>query len=358
MRTRLLALASLPLLACGAVSPDAPQEGTLPNEPAPADARRCATRPVDLEVAADDLERYPPYAMSGCTLAYLARDASLMVRDLNSGAEIRLAGPDEAARRPTIDGGVVAWEAVVDARRVIKVHAAGKTTVIAGPFKSAGEPRVHDGSVVFTGWVGGPREETDIWLYDTKTGSLAPVLGGPGQRRFADVSGEFVVAVDASEDPDGAFDDDGRDVTALVVFERKTGKVTRRPSPGRQAFPVLIDVAGVAYLDWAPGSARGYEVKTGMLLEPASADRTVGAVTHRNSGPRPSSIGPTVEWVAEEADGTTSLYRAPAFGQKKAPIRAPGLEGLRLFAPISTRDFTVIAAVQGKGSARLKIAPR
>ena len=38
---------------------------------------------------------------------------SLLARDLNSGAEIRLAGPGETARRPSIDGGVGAWGGVV-----------------------------------------------------------------------------------------------------------------------------------------------------------------------------------------------------------------------------------------------------
>jgi len=70
--------------------------------------------------------------------------------------------------------------------------------------------------------------------------TMQSVFAGPGEQRFADVSAEYVVATDFSEDPDGKYDGEG-DLADIVVFDRATQTASKRVAEKKQAFPMLVD---------------------------------------------------------------------------------------------------------------------
>ena len=70
--------------------------------------------------------------------------------------------------------------------------------------------------------------DTDVQLYVPTTGVTTTIAGGPGQQRFADVDDDWIAVTDFSEDPDGRFDANETDLADVVLYERRTGKLSPR----------------------------------------------------------------------------------------------------------------------------------
>ena len=359
---RPLGLATVALVAsCGGTANDAGSSpATAPPGAPPVAAPSCDPSAArDIEVSGDDLNGFPPYAVSACTLVYVNRSGVLVVRDLTSGAETTLAPASEHPRRPAVSLELIAWEADEGGHSVVRVRARGVVRTVPGTFASSGEPRASGASVAFTAWNGpATTDDTDIWVYDAVAGESRVVLGGPGQQRFADISSRYVVASDFSEDPDGRLDNNERDIADVVVLDRASGAITYRRLPGKQSFPILGDNDLLAYLEWAgihpEPKLLSYELRTGDVLGNPASDRTIARVEYASSEyARPALAGSTLEWIANP-DGITRLYRAPADGSA-APAVVRGLEDLRLYAPAPTtsgseRGFTVLATARSGAS--------
>ncbi len=303
----------------------------------------------NVEVRAADREGFPPYAAFGCTLVYVNAVGALVQRDLGTGEELTLAGEGDHPRRPATSAKVIAWEADERGRSVVRVRTGGATRTVRGAFIAAGEPRASGNHVVFTAW-NGPlvSDDTDVWIYDADALRAHMVLGGKGQQRLADISSDFVVATDFDEDVDGRFDDNEFDVADLVAFDRRTGAISHRRSPGKQAFPLLADGGVLAYLDWAAIHPEpklvGFGLRSGAVLGDPASDRTLDNVAYASGeSVRPTVVGRSVEWVASGS----VLFRAPLDGSSP-PAAADGLAGLELYAPVSTTTsagagFTILA---------------
>ena len=360
----LLALAGM--VACGGRS-DATPSGTAPSVtadggPGPAAATCDASSATDIAVSSTDLNGFPPYAVAGCTLAYVSAAGDLVVRDLAAGTEAVVAPATERPRRPAASTTLVAWEADEDGRSVVRIRTGGVVQTARGAFQSAGEPRASGASVVFTAWNGPTAaDDTDVWLYDVSDAEPRAHLavGGPGQQRSADVSSDYVAVSDFGEDPDLRFDNDGKDLADVVVLERATGRLLPRRLAGKQAFPMLADGGVLAYLDWSGIHPEpkfvGYQLRSGAVLGDPGADRSIADVLYASSDyARPAVSGGTLEWIANP-DGRTTLYRARADGSSAA-LAVKGLEDLRLYAPSPTSaGFTVLAASR---IGRAESAPR
>ena len=353
----------------GSSSGGIPGPGDMPpgGNPVTCDASAAA----DIEVSSDDLNGFPPYAVAACTLAYVNRSGELVTRNLAAGpgvVETVIAPATEHPRRPTASPGLIAWEADDHSHSVVRVFKDGLAKTIPGSFASAGEPRASGTVVAFTGWNGpSAADDTDVWLYDATSGDAHVVLGGPGQQRFADVSSAFVAASDFSEDPDGRYDNDGKDLADIIVFDRTTRAVTTRRSPGKQAFPMLADNGVLAYLAWngihPEPKFVDYELRTGKVLADPAADTRIAQVIYASSDyARPAVIGGTIEWIANP-DGNTTLYRAPADGSSP-PAAVKGLESFHLYAPAALNGasgFTVLATSRVGSTEivpRLRAVPR
>jgi hypothetical protein len=319
----------------------------------------CDAPAADVAVANSDFAGYPPYAVAGCSLVYVSSTGELVMRDLGTGAEESLAGANELPQRPSASADVVAWEAEDGGPDHVRVHvrATGETKTLTGPFVSTMEPRVSGTSVVFTAWVNAT--DADVWLYDAISGEMRPVFSGPAEQRFADVSPEFVVATDFSEDPDGKYDGQG-DLADIVVFDRATQAVSKRVADKKQAFPMLVNGSLLGYLEWSlvhpEPKLEGYAIRVGRITGPALEDQTIADVVLRTSYPvRPSTANGMIEWIAN-GDGNTALWRAPA-DRSSAPAAVAGIDGLQLSAPASAAAFTVVTASDGTGP-RLRTVAR
>lgn len=368
-RAAIWAIAGL-AAACGGRADNVPpgsSTGAPPGEAPPSPVTTCdPSAAADIEVSSDDLNGFPPYATAGCTLAYVNRAGDLVVRDLATRAESVVAPAAERPRRPTASAQVVAWEADESGHSVVRVRSGGTVKTIEGAFASAGEPRASATSVAFTAW-NGPlsTDDTDVGLYDATTAEVRMVLGGPGQQRFADVSSTHVAASDFSEDPDGRFDNDGKDLADIVVFDRATGALVKRPLPGKQAFPMLAEGGIVAYLAWNGVHPEpkfvAYELRSGQVGGDPLADAKIADVVYASTEyARPAVVSGTLEWIANP-DGRTTLYRAPADGSS-VPLAVKGLDDLRLYAPSPTSAGFTVLATSPVGSAaaapRLRAVPR
>lgn len=348
----MLALAAL-AISCGDRATDT--TGTAPASTAPPSIATPGCDPTaatDIEVSGADLDGYPPYAVGACTLVYVSRSGDLVARDLASRAETTIASASERPRRPAASTDLVAWEADEGGHSVVRVRAGVVVRTVPGTFASSGEPRASGSTVAFTAWKGpAAKDDTDVWIYDAKTGESKLVIGGAGQQRFADISSKYVAASDFSEDPDGTFDNDETDIANVVVFDRVSGGLTERRLPGKQSFPMLGDNDVLAYLEWAgihpEPKLVAYELRSGNVLGDPATDRTIAQVNYTSSAyARPALAGSILEWVANP-DGRTTLWRAPADGSAP-PAAVRGLEDLRLYAPAPTssgtdRGFTVLA---------------
>jgi hypothetical protein len=327
--------------------PPAAEDASPPDTAAPQSTATCdAPLPSDIPIASVDLQGYPPYAADGCTLVYVAAGGDLRVRDLKAGADTVLAAASESPHRPTIAGGVIAWEATDGARPVVRVHANGATATMSGDFDHAGEPRAAADAVAFTAWRGADAlSDTDVLVYDVAQSRAEVVFGGAAQQRFSDASKDFVAAADFSEDPDGVFNDNETDVADIVVYDRATRAVSRRPRPGKQAFPLLVSPSRLGYLDWGevhpePKLAE-YTLRVGDILGAVEGDVDVALVKNAfGQYVLPAGRDGYLEWIARP-DGTPAFWRAPA-DMSLPPAQVTGLDGLDLYAPASAASFTAL----------------
>lgn len=344
--------------ACGgevsgerAPAPGGSSSGSSSSSSGSAPSGSCDAPAADVAVANNDLTGYPAYAVAGCSLVYVSSSGALVGRDLGTGAEESLAPANERPRRPAASAEIVAWEADEAGTTVVRVRvrATGETRTLAGSFVSATEPRVSGTSVAFTAWV--TATDADVWLYDASSGESRSVFSGPAEQRFADVSAEYIVATDFSEDPDGKYDGQG-DLADIVVFDRATQAVSKRVADNKQAFPMLVNGSLLGYLEWSlvhpEPKLEGYAIRVGPIAGPAIEDQTIADVVLRTSYPvRPSTANGMIEWIAN-GDGTTALWRAPA-DRSRAPETVAGIDGLQLSAPASAAAFTVVTASDGNG---------
>ena len=201
---------------------------------------------------------YPPYAADACQLAYVAADGSLVLRDLTAGGDVTIADASEKPRRPSVAGGIVAWEATIASKDVVRWRdRAGNASTIDGTFARAGEPRAASDAIAFTAWMtADPQGDTDVLLFSIEGKTLATIGTGSAQQRFADIDATRIAFTDFSEGgPTGAFEPDlmsdaGYSPSDVVVYDRGTKSLTVRPHSGKQAFPLLVAGGLVAYLDW------------------------------------------------------------------------------------------------------------
>ncbi|WP_437329936.1 hypothetical protein [Sorangium sp. So ce381] len=340
-----------------------------PPSPAACDASAAdgvAVFASDVDTGAPQAPGAPPYAIDGCWLAYVApREAgdvsgALRLRDLGTGEELLLAPAAETPRRPALAGDVVVWEATDSGTRVVRVRRGGQTQTIRGPFDHAGEPRVEGDAVVLTGWLTADESgDTDVFLYEIGQEEAVPIASGPGQQRFPDISATHVAFADFSEDPDGRFDEDARDLADIVVYDRRTRRATRRSREGKQSFPMLgAGETVVAYLEWAPfhpePKFEQFDLRIGDITAPADGDALAASI-EQSGRPYvlPEVRGELIEWVERPADGNASLRRRPA--DLSAPaVEVPGLSAFELFGPSASATITVLAARSPGGELELR----
>jgi len=343
----LLALASF---GCASRSEEQPAADAAATD-APAVCNVAESFPT---ITGDDPYAYPPYALDECSLVYVATDGSLHLADLGgSHDEVLDVGP---ARRPTLAGETVAWEATEGGASVVRVrHGADPLVTFKG-----GEPRAARDGVVFTRWISADANgDTDVLLYVPSTKQTITVAAGPGQQRFADVSDELVALTDFSEDPDGRFDGNATDLADIAIFDRATSVLTVRKRAGKQGFPLLPGGKALVYHDWASihpqPKLEAYELWRGTVDAAVSADSRLVAVETQPPYVRPAGRGGVIEWVARDATGI-ALFRAPVFG---TPVRVSGLDAWDLFAPATAGARTAIGVRTGtSASATLRILAR
>ena len=302
---------------------------------------------------------YPPYAMDGCRLLYVAAPAAgetagaLMLRDLSSGAEEVVASAEEKPRRPSIAGDVMAWEAEQVAGRVVRFRAGGVTETVNGFFDHAGEPRAAADGVVFTAFLSASdAEDTDVYFVRADGTGLLPIAVGAGQQRFADVSATHVAYSDFSEDPDGHFSEDATDLADIVVYDRVNNSKVLRQQPGKQAFPMLGASGKVAYLGWGPEHPEpkfsAYQLRIGDVGGGVESDAVVADITTSAPYVRPAAQGDRLFWVQWPSSGQASLWEQPADLSAPAEM-VPGIGGASLYGPASSSWLTVAAALGPDG---------
>lgn len=297
---------------------------------------------------------YPPYALDGCTLVYVAPEqggGALRLRDLASGADTVL---DEAAsrpRRPAVSGAVIAWEVGDDAVSQVRVHHQGLTRTLTGDFHHAGEPRVCADAVVFTAFFGEERSsDSDVYVYDVASDQLAPIAPGPGQQRFADISLTHVALTDFSEDPAGYFDE-MQSIADVVVVDRESGEVITRKVQGKQAFPLLASDGAVVYLHW--GSVHPepkfsqFWLKAGYPGDPVERDVDLkGDMVQTNPAyVRPSLHGLDVDFV-DASTSLVGLYRVSLSDLTAPPATLIPGAAVRLLGPVAGATLTLVAEQQ------------
>jgi hypothetical protein len=312
---------------------------------------------------------YPPYAFDGCTLVYLASGnelGALHLRDLASGDDQVLESAATKPRRPAVSGPVITWEADGALGSEVRVRYGGQVQTMSGAFVRAAEPRATDDAVVFTAFLGpDPNDDSDVYLFDVKSGELSVVADGAGQQRFADVSATYVAFTDFSEDPKGHFDETGS-ISDVALIERATGMRSNRTLPGKQAFPLLGADGVFAYLEWAavhPEPKLGqFWLKSGSVDRPVSEDFNVkitGQVSTNPAYVRPSLRGLNLDFVDQGADGV-ALYRA-SLGTRGTPGALASFkvaDSLLLFGPVAGDRFTLLANQRLAHSFTLLAVPR
>jgi hypothetical protein len=295
---------------------------------------------------------YPPYALDGCNLVYVAPDSAgegaLYRRDL-SGGEAELLEPAAARpRRPAVAGDVIAWEIDDEAGKSrVRVSYRGGRKTLGVEFDHAAEPRVTTDAVVFTAFLGAAKiDDSDVYVYDVVDDELTPVATGPGQQRFADVSPTHVALSDFSEDPRGYFDEMAS-LADVVLVERQSGMKISRAASGKQAFPLLGSDGRLVYLEWGavhpePKFSQ-FWLKAGRVSEAVELDRslTVEQVHTEPAYVRPSLRGTRVDFIDTRA-GVMGLYRATLDGDED-PEPAPIDGAARLLGPVAADSLTLIS---------------
>lgn len=344
-KTPSLALLSL-IAACSnassSVPPNSSDASTEMPQPAPPQAPKCSPASVsEIEVTTRDLLGYPPYSADGCRIAYVSGAGELRLRDLQFGTDTLVAPASESPRRPTLTEDLLAWEATVEGRTRIRIKTGETIEESPATLASATEPKAYGTAVVFTAWPSGPID-SDVWLFED--GASIAVASGPGEQRFADLSATWVAFADFSEDPDGRYDENEKDVSDIVLVHRTTGEVVRRPQPGKQSFPMLTGGDLVAYLDWnavhPEPKFEAFKLRVGDRRAAPAEDRTVVEITRQGPPARPAGRGGVLEWVADTDQGPR-LFRAPADGtQPPAPIADVDVA---VASPSITNAMTIVA---------------
>jgi hypothetical protein len=293
---------------------------------------------------------YAPYAVDGCTLVYVSAQGggSLRLRQLATGDETVLDTAGNHPRRPTLSGGVIAWE---------RDGAGGSEVSIvtltpnerSRHFDHAGEPRATADAVVFTKFLGSdPTSDTDVALYDLDSDQLSVIASGPGQQRFADVSATHVAFTDFSEDPAGYFNESGS-ISDVVLVDRTTGEVSVRAAEGKQAFPLLGSGEVLAYLEWGavhpePKFSQFF-IKAGYVNKPVSEDFLVkpdGPVATNPAYVRPSLHGTLLDFIDKRSQNA-ELFRADLRESAIAPVLVELAETPLLFGPAAAETFTLVS---------------
>ena len=307
---------------------------------------------IDVFSAGWDPLGYPPYAIDGCTLVYIAPAAgggALHRRDLATGVDTLLEVAAKHPRRPALAGSVIAWERDGEAD-----GSSGVSVQLTEPetrtrlFEQAGEPRAAGDAVVFTKFLGaGPGGDTDVFLYDVASDTTSPIASGPGQQRFADVSTTHVALTDFSEDPQGAFNESGS-ISDVIIVDRKSGQATPRKAPGKQAFPLLGSDGLVVYLEWGavhPEPKFGeFWLKAGNIAAPVTADFNVkqdGPVSTNPAYVRPSLHGVHVDFI-DMPGQTAQLFRS-TLGASSKPVAVTIENAATLLGPASADWLTLVA---------------
>lgn len=312
---------------------------------------------------------YPPYAVDGCSLVYVAPSANLntpgelRLRNLAFDEETTLAEAALLPRRPVLTGHWVAWEADVESRSLIHVMdtRSKETIIIDGDFDHATEPRISSSAVVFTAWLGPENTaDTDIAMYELKTKSWQWVGRGPGQQRFADISETHIAYSDFNEDPDGRFDENDLDVADIVVFDRSTQTAEARPRIGKQAFPMLGATGKLAFLDWnlvhPEPKLVAYDLRLVDLASPLSDSVLVESI--RTAAPyiRPIAHGTLLEWVAMTDMINATLWRLPTDSGAPQMVFPP--DSTQRFAPTATDTMTFLGIQSSDGAVTLQAFAR
>jgi hypothetical protein len=301
---------------------------------------------------------YPPYALDGCTLVYVASAAgadngALRLRDLATGQEQLLQAGVQHPRRPAVAGAVVTWESDgVDGSQV-HVRYSGGAQLLERTFALAAEPRAATDAVVFTAFqAAGATADTDVQLFDVTTQKLTPIATGSGQQRFADVSATHVAVTDFSEDPKGYFDQTGS-ISDIIVIDRATLERTVRAVTGKQAFPLLGEDGVLAYLAWGPGAVHPepkfgqFRLMAGQLDAPVGDDVNIkgdeeAVVITNPAYVRPSLRGKYLDFIDELPDEDPQLFRANLV-TLAPPVAANLPAAARLLGPVAADTLTLVA---------------
>lgn len=305
---------------------------------------------------------YPPYALEGCKLVYVAPadgGGALHLRDLSTGDDLELEPAASQPRRPALSGDVIAWEIVDNTKSQVRVSYQGKVQTLTGDFDHAGEPRVAADAVVFTAFLGpNPTDDTDVYLYSVADDELSPVAVGAGQQRFADVSLTHVAATDFSEDPRGYFNQSDS-IADLLIIDRKSGLATPRKRDGKQAFPLLGGDEALVYLDW--GSVHPepkfsqFGLRAGVLGAPLADYDVKLEVYTKVPYLRPSLHGQNIDFV-DTINDVLGLYRF-TIGSQQPPTAVPIVGSPQLFGPVAADAMTLIAKpLQGQTLALTAVA--
>jgi hypothetical protein len=297
---------------------------------------------------------YPPYALDGCTLVYVASaegaaNGALRLRDLATGQELLLQAAEQHPRRPAVAGAVVAWESDGAYGSQVNVRFSGGAELLEESFALAAEPRAASDAVVFTAFqTAGATADTDVQLFDVATRKLTPIATGAGQQRFADVSATHVAVTDFSEDPKGYFDQTGS-ISDIIVIDRATLERTVRAAEGKQAFPLLGEGGVLAYLAWGsvhPEPKFGqFRLMAGKLDAPVGDDVNIkGGTAEVITNPayvRPSLRGKYLDYIDDVAQ-EPRLFRADLAAL--APPVATQIAGAsRLLGPVAGDTLTLVA---------------
>ncbi len=304
---------------------------------------------------------YPPYAIDRCVVVYVdagGASGALQRVDLETGERVMLDAAEHRPRRPAIAGDVVAWERDGESgQSAVRVHSpAGERT-----FEASGEPRATLDAVVYTRFRGQAKsDDTDVFLYRIGTEEEQVVATGPGQQRFADVSGAHVAFTDFSEDARGYFDLGS--IADVRVVDRQSGEETTRALPGKQAFPLLGRDGVLVYLEWGavhpePKFSQFF-LKAGRISAPASADFNVkgeAPVMTEVAYVRPSLHGSRIDFV--DRVGSVRLYSVDV-GAAAAPTPLVDLDEAKLFGSASSERATLVSTPRASSSLRLVAVAR
>lgn len=320
---------------------------------APADGG-CATNVPAIAPSASDPYAYPPYALDGCTLLYVAADGALHRRDLASVFDEIL--DTDSPRRPTIAGDVMAWESTVGGASAVRVRAGGKTITLPSP---SGEPSAARDGVAFTSFA----VDADVMLYVPSSGETLVVADGPGEQRFADVSDAWVAYTDFSEDPSGKYSGESTTLADIGVYARASKSRTLRHKPGKQAFPILAGGDALVYLDWEgirpQPKLEGYGVFRAIVGADVSLDASLATIQTQPPYVRPSGRGGVVSWVVRDfSNASLFAMHVPTASGAADPTGAPVsvISAVDLFAPVTLGARTLIAVrSEAAGMATLRI---